>query len=84
MAKIYVSVTPEQSSLIQQVYIKLGYSWFGAYNNRVFQVKWTDAPYLVLDSEEKRFSYSRNLTDLVNTEQVYTFENLMGFLNTVK
>jgi hypothetical protein len=85
MAKIYVSVTPEQSSLIQQVYIKLGYSWFGAYNNnRVFEVKWTDAPYLVLDSEEKRFSYSRNLTDLVNTEQVYTFENLMGFLNTSK
>lgn len=84
MAKIYVAVTPEQSSLIQQVYIKLGYSWFGAYNNRVFQVKWTDVPYLVLDGEEKRFSYSHDLPNHVNLEQVYTFDKLMGFLNTSK
>lgn len=86
MAKIYVSVTPEQSSLIQQVYSSLGYAWLDGKDNSPTDVESDGMPYLVLDGDKKLFfydyEYGRSRLNL--GDKVYDFHTLMSFLKTSK
>lgn len=86
MAKIYVAVTPEQSSLIQQVYSSLGYAWLDGKDNSPLDIKSEDMSILVLDGDKKLFFYDYEYKSrrLNLGDKVYDFQTLMSFLKTIK